>query len=310
MSPERLRVAISGASGLIGGRLAATLASRGCRVDRLVRRAPAPGGTDVRWDPAAGTIDAAALEGVDAVVHLAGESVAVGRWTPARKEAIRRSRVDGTRLLAETLARLHRPPRVLISASGVGYYGDRGDEAITEDSAAGTGFLADVCRAWEAATEPARRAGIRVVNLRIGMVLAAEGGALARMLVPFRLGLGGVIGSGRQHVSWIALEDLMGAIQHLMVAESVSGPVNVVAPDPVMNRELTKTLGRVLRRPTLAPLPAPIVRLLFGEMGQSLLLEGARVLPARLQASGFHFVHPGLEGALRSELGRVVPATR
>lgn len=297
------RVVISGASGLVGTRLAALLTTGGHRVDRLVRRPPAAASTDIRWDPAAGEIDAAGLEGADAVMHLAGENIAGGRWTAARKEAIRRSRIDGTRLLAESLARLGRRPRVLISASAVGYYGPRGDEPLTEDSASGRGFLAEVCQAWEAAAEPARRAGIRVVNPRLGMVLAATGGALGRMLIPFRLGLGGVMGSGRQYVSWIALEDLVEAITYLMFAGHVSGPVNAVAPGPVTNRGFTQTLGRVLRRPTLAPLPAPLVRLLFGEMGQALLLDGARVLPARLLASGFRFRYPDLEGALRSELG-------
>ena len=295
---------VSGASGLVGGALVAALEVAGVRVVRLVRRRPAPGESDVGWDPASGTIDARGLEGADAVVHLAGESIAAGRWTPARKDAIRRSRVDGTRLLAETLARLSRPPGVLVSASAVGYYGSRGDEALTEASAPGTGFLADVCRAWEAAAQPARDAGIRVVTPRIGMVLAARGGALARMLPPFRLGLGGVVGSGRQYMSWIALDDLVGAIRHVIGDGDVAGAVNAVAPLPVTNREFTRTLGRVLGRPTLAPLPAPVVRLLFGEMGEALLLDGARALPARLQAAGFRFRHPGLEAALRSVLGR------
>jgi len=297
------RVVITGASGLVGSSLAGFLATRGHRVDGLVRRPPEAGSTDIRWDPATGTIDAAALEGADAVVHLAGESIAAGRWTPAHKRVVLRSRTDGTRLLAETLARLRRPPRVLISASAVGYYGDRGAEPLSEDSAAGRGFLADVCQAWEAAADPARRAGIRVVHPRIGMVLAAAGGALARMLTPFKLGLGGVVGNGRQYMSWIALDDLVGALHHLIFTDSISGPVNAVAPGPVTNREFTKTLSRVLRRPTLVPLPAPMVRLLFGEMGQALLLDGARVLPARLQASGFRFLYPDLESALRSELG-------
>lgn len=300
--PER--VIVTGASGLIGASLTASLAAAGHRVDRLVRREPASGSSEIRWDPGAGVLDPVPLEGAGAVVHLAGESVAAGRWTAARKAAIRRSRVEGTRLLAETLARLDRPPGVLVSASATGYYGAAGDEPLTEASAAGAGFLAEVCRAWEAATEPAARAGIRVVTLRIGLVLAARGGALGQMLVPFRLGLGGVVGTGRQWMSWIALGDLIGAILHLLGAGDVAGPVNAVAPGPVTNREFTRTLGRVLGRPTLAPLPAPLVRLLFGEMGQTLLLDGARVLPARLLASGFRFLAPDLETALRRELGR------
>jgi uncharacterized protein (TIGR01777 family) len=237
-------------------------------------------------------------------VHLAGESIAAGRWTPARKAAIRASRVGPTRLLASTLAGLHAPPRVFVSASAVGYYGDRGDEPVTEASPPGRGFLADVCRAWEAEAELAGRAGIRVVTLRIGMVLAASGGGLARMLGPFRLGLGGVLGSGRQYVSWIALDDLVAAVAHVIRADGVTGPVNATAPTPVTNREFTRTLGRALGRPTLLRLPAPLVRLLFGEMGQALLLDGQRVLPARLQATGFRFAHSDLEGALRHVLDR------
>lgn len=300
----RRRIAVSGASGLIGGALVPFLSTGGHRVDRLVRHAPARGTTDVRWDPAAGLLDGAALEGVDAVVHLAGENVAAGRWTAARKAAICASRVAGTRLLAETLARLQRPPRVLVSASAIGWYGGRGDEALTETSDPGTGFLVEVCQAWEAATASARDAGIRVVCLRLGVVLAARGGALARMLPVFRVGAGGVVGGGRQVVSWIALDDVVGVIHHALWDETLAGPVNATAPDPVTNAELTRILGRVLGRPTPVPLPAPVVRLLFGEMGEALLLAGARVLPARLAAAGFAFGEPALEGALRSELGR------
>lgn len=298
-----LRVVISGASGLIGTSLGAFLTAGGHRVDRLVRRPPLAGTGDIHWDPSAGVIDAASLEGADAVVHLAGESVS-GRWTPARKRAILESRTAGTRLLAETLARLRRPPRVLVAVSGVGFYGNRGEAVVSEDDGPGAGFLAEVCRAWEAAAEPARQAGIRVVHPRLGMVLSASGGALAKLLTPFRLGLGGVVGSGRQHASWIALDDLVGVLHFLLFADDIAGPVNAVAPGSVTNRELTRVLGRVLRRPTLVPLPAPAVRLLFGEMGQALLLDGARVAPARLQAAGFPFLHPDLEGALRAELGR------
>ena len=298
-----LRVAITGASGLIGRSLAAFLQTGGHRVDRLVRGAVEPGSTDIGWDPSHGAIDVAALEGVDAVVHLAGESVAGGRWTPARKEAIRESRRRGTALLAGALAQLERPPRVLLSASAIGYYGDRGDEVLTEESRAGDGFLAEVCREWEAATSAARSAGVRVVTARFGIVLAAGGGALATMLRPFRLGLGGVVGSGRQYMSWIALDDVVGGLHHLLFADEVAGPVNATAPVPVTNAAFTRTLGRVLHRPTVVPLPAAGVRTLFGEMGEALLLASQRVLPARLEAARMRFEHPQLEGALRAELG-------
>lgn len=295
------RVVVSGASGLIGSALVDVLASRGHRVVRLVRRPAAGGGAEIAWDAARGVVDSDALEGADAVIHLAGKNIA-GRWTAAVKREILESRTAGTRLLASALAALRRPPGVLVSASAVGYYGDRGDRTVTEDSPPGTGFLPDVAKAWEAAAQPAVEAGIRVVHPRIGIVLSARGGALAQMLPPFRLGLGGVIGSGRQHMSWIALDDVVAALEHLAFGSALSGPVNAVAPHPVTNREFAATLGRVLRRPTVLPLPAFMVRLLFGEMGQALLLEGARVLPTRLEASGFRFRYPRLEEALRAEL--------
>ncbi len=297
------RVVVTGGSGLIGRRLAALLISGGHRVDPLVRRRPRPGTTEIEWDPARAEIDAAALEGADAAIHLAGENIGAGRWTPARKQAILKSRVDGTRLLSEALASLKSPPRVLISASATGYYGDRGDEILNEESEPGTGFLAEVCQQWEAATDAARRAGIRVIRLRIGVVLAAEGGALAAMLTPFKLGVGGVIASGRQFMSWIALDDLVAGIHHLIFAEDVSGPVNAVAPNPVTNADFTTAIGRVLRRPTLLRLPAFGIRLMLGEMAKPLLLEGARVMPAKLEASSFRFLYPDLESALRHELG-------
>jgi uncharacterized protein (TIGR01777 family) len=296
------RIVITGSSGLIGRELANFLMSGGHRVDRLVRREAAPGTTEIRWDPARGEIDAEALEGADAVVHLAGENIGARRWTAPVKAAILRSRVDGTALLSETLARLSRPPRVLISASAMGYYGSRGDEAVTERAGPGDGFLPDVCKAWEAATGPAEQAGIRVVKLRTGLVVSGRGGALARMLPVFRMGLGGVLGSGRQVVSWIGLDDLLGAILHLIFSD-VSGPVNTVSPGVVTNADFTKILGRVLRRPTLLRVPGFVVRSVFGEMGRTLLLEGARVEPGALRSSGFRFLEPGLEGALRAELG-------
>ena len=302
MSAPRWRVAVTGATGLVGQRLVPALLAAGHRVDRLTRRPPAAGTTDVQWDPLRGRLDPRALEGVDAVVHLAGESIAARRWSRSVKERIRRSRVDGTRLLSETLGRLERRPRVLVSASAVGYYGDRGEAPLTEDSAPGAGFLADVCREWEAAADPARAAGIRVVHPRLGLVLAREGGALPRMALPFRLGMGGVVGSGRQYWSWIELGDLVRAIELCLGLDGLAGPVNAAAPGPATNREFTRALGKVLGRPTLVPLPAVAVRLLLGEMGQALLLGSARVLPRRLERAGFHFRHPDLPSALRAAL--------
>jgi uncharacterized protein (TIGR01777 family) len=296
-----LRIAVTGASGLVGSQLAAFLTTGGHTVLPLVRRAPRPRSDEIAWDPARGEIDAARLDGVDAVVHLAGEPVAA-RWTDAHKARVRASRVDGTRLLATTLARLASPPRVLVSASAIGFYGDRGDEPLDERSAPGTGFLAEVCREWEAATEPAAAAGIRVVHPRIGVVLAGQGGALATMATPFRLGLGGVVGDGSQMMSWIALDDLVGALHHLLFAD-VHGPVNATAPEPVSNATFVQTLGAVLRRPTMVPMPARAARLLFGDMGEALLLAGARVLPRALLASGFRFLHADLASAMRDELG-------
>jgi len=295
------RIAVSGSSGLVGTRLCAILRERGHTVLRLVRRPPSSA-DEIFWDPEAGRVDVAGLQGCDAVVHLAGENIAAGRWTADRKRRILESRVQGTRVLAEALASLRHPPSALLSASAIGYYGDRGSDPLDERSEHGAGFLCDVTHAWEAATTPAARARIRVVNLRIGVALASQGGALAKMLTPFRLGVGGVVGSGRQYMSWIALDDLVGAIHFALFTQTVRGPVNATAPRPVTNYEFAKTLGRVLRRPALVPLPSPMVRLRFGEMGEALLLGGARVVPATLQKEGFEFLYPELEGALRAEI--------
>lgn len=303
MNERPLRIAVTGASGLVGRRLCAWLASGGHRVQAMVRREPKAGSDEIAWNPALGRIDSAALEGVDAVVNLAGENVASGRWTAPRKDVIRRSRVDGTALLARTIASLSRPPRVLVSASAIGIYGDRAGEWLTEDSEGGRGFLADVCREWESATSPAAERGIRVVVLRIGMVLSAAGGALARMLGPFRMGMGGPVGGGRQYVSWIAMDDLLGIVLRAIEDDSLRGAVNAVAPNPVTNAEFVSILARLLHRPAVVPLPAVAVRLLFGEMGDALLLASARVRPARLEATGFAFRHPDLASALRHELG-------
>ncbi len=298
-----MKVLVSGSSGLIGSALLPFLTARDHTVHRLVRSAR-PSQVDVAWDPSAARIDATRLSGIDAAVHLAGESIAGGRWTAQRKARIRDSRVEGTRLLAEALGQSPQPPKVLVCASAVGFYGDRGSEQVDEESASGEGFLAEVCREWEAAAAPAAARGIRVVHLRIGVVLSAAGGALATMLTPFRLGLGGVVGSGDQYMSWIALDDVVGAIYHALITQALSGPVNAVAPTPVTNREFTKTLGRVLSRPTLLPIPAFAARLAFGEMADELLLSSTRVAPTKLQATGYRFRFPELEGALRHLLGK------
>lgn len=297
-----MKVLMTGSSGLIGSALGARLASQGHGVTRLVRAKPAAGAAALEWDPAAGRLDAAALEGFDAVVHLAGESIASGRWTAARKARIRDSRIQGTRLLSERLARLMRKPAVLVCASAIGYYGNRGEEVLGESSPAGSGFLADLCREWEAASDAAASAGIRVVNLRTGLVLSRQGGALPRMLVPFRLGVGGRIGDGRQYMSWITLDELTGVYLYALRTETLAGPVNAVTPNPVINADFTRTLGRVLRRPTLFPLPAFAARLVLGEMADELLLASARVQPARLVATGYVFRFAELENALRHVL--------
>jgi uncharacterized protein (TIGR01777 family) len=301
------RVAVSGAGGLIGSALTRRLRARDCSVLRLVRRRAQEDGGAVFWNPDTAEVDAGALEGVDAVVHLAGENLAGGRWTAARKRRIRDSRVNGTRLLAGSLAGLDRPPRVLVNASAIGFYGDRGDEVLDEDSAPGAGFLADLCREWEAATEPSREAGIRVVCLRIGVVLARNGGALARMLPAFRLGLGGPVGGGNQIMSWISLTDLTRAIVRLLEDDRFSGAVNGVAPLPVSNAELARALGRALGRPAVLPLPAFLIGLAFGEMGRETVLSSGRILPSRLDQAGFEFEHRDIDSALRHEL-RVAPS--
>lgn len=294
---RRLRVAVTGASGLIGRGLTALLESGGHQVVALRR--------GEHWDPAKEHVDAAAIEGFDAIVHLAGESVAQ-RWTDAAKARIRDSRVQGTRALAEAIARLERKPEVFVSMSAVGFYGDAGQSQIDESASGGAGFLADVCRAWEAAAQPAVDAGVRVVHPRMGVVLSPAGGALAKMKLPFSLGLGGRVGDGEQYMSWVGIDDAVGALYFLLLESSLEGPVNVTAPTPATNARFTSVLGRVLGRPTFFPLPAPIVELAFGEMGESTLLEGARVLPSRLEAAGYPFAHRELEDALRHVLGKGV----
>jgi uncharacterized protein (TIGR01777 family) len=287
----------------MGSALVPTLIAGGHAVTRLVRSTPRPGQAEIPWNPAARSIGTPALEGLDAVVHLAGDNIASGRWTAVKKASIRNSRVHGTTVLCEALAQLVKPPKVLLSASAIGYYGDRGETLLREESPPGRGFLAEVCQAWEAATAPAAQRGIRVVHLRFGMVLSPAGGSLAKMLTPFRLYLGGVIGTGKQYMSWIALDDVLGAFHHALHTEALQGPVNIVAPSAVTNREFTMTLGKVLRRPTRFPLPAFAARLMFGEMADALLLASTRVTPARLVASGYTFQYPELEEALQHLLG-------
>ena len=291
-----MRVLVSGARGLIGSALLSWLRTRGHETSVLSRHAMGPG--EVGWDPSGGRLEARVIEGFDAVVHLAGEPIAA-RWTPVRKALIRESRVAGTRLLAERLADLERPPRVLVSVSAIGFYGDRGDEVLDEASPPGVGFLPAVCRAWEDAAAPAAACGIRVVHPRLGLVLTTRGGALARLLPPFRLGLGGPLGDGRAWWSWVVLEDVIAVLERALVDDGLSGPVNVVAPGAVTNRAFSRALGRVLGRPAFLPVPALVLRALFGEMADGAMLASARVAPARLQVAGHSFRFPGLEAALR-----------
>ena len=293
-----MKVVVTGSSGLIGSALVEALQARGDAVTKLVRRAPQTG--EARWDPDTNQIETAALEGQDAVVHLAGVGIGDHRWTEEHKRAVLESRVKSTTLLATTIAGLTDKPKVLVSGSAIGYYGLRGDEVLTEDSEPGTGFLTDVCLPWEAATKPAEDAGVRVVHTRTGIVLSPDGGALKQMLLPFKLGLGGRIGSGQQWWSWVSIDDEIGAILYALDNDTVSGAANLTAPNPVTNEQFTRTLNRVLRRPTLLPTPTLALRAMFGsEAVDEMFLGGQRVVPARLEASGYAFRHPDLEGALR-----------
>ena len=299
-----MRVLMSGAGGFIGSALAAALAGAGHEVVRLTRGAGAPPSPSViPWDPARGVLDASHLGALDAAVHLSGKNIAAFPWTPAHEKEVWESRVQSTRLLAETLARLERPPRVLVCASGTGYYGDRGDEVLTEEAGPGRGFLADLCVAWEGAAEPATAAGVRVVPLRLAMVLDRSGGALPRMLPAFRLGLGAWMGSGRQYTGWISLADAVGVMQHALGVESVRGPVNAVAPEPVTSRDFARALARALGRPAFLSAPAVVLRLAAGKLGEASLWS-VRAVPARLQATGYDFRYPELDGALRAALAR------
>ncbi len=301
-----MHILVSGTNGLIGSALTPFLEAAGHRVTRLVRGRARPGWGEVAWQPEAGRMPPPALEGLDAVVHLAGESI-TGRWTADKKRRIYDSRVRGTQVICEALQQVVRPPKTFVCASAIGYYGNRGERLLREGGRAGEDFLARVCVDWEAAAAPAAERGIRVVSLRLGMVLSASGGALGQMLTPFRLGLGGVLGGGAQVMSWITLDDVVGAVSHVLATESLHGAVNLVAPEPVSNRDFTKTLGRVLRRPTRFAVPAFAARLLFGEMADALLLASTRVEPAKLNASGYAFRYPDLESALRHVLGKPLP---
>ncbi len=292
-----MRILISGSRGFVGSSLMPVLDADGHRLARLVR-AESTAANAIAWNPETGHVDREALEGLDAVVHLAGEPIAT-RWTSAKKARIRASRVDGTRMLSDVLASLRTPPRAMVCASAIGYYGSRGDEVLTEDSPPGDGFLAELCQQWERAAEPAIQRGIRVVHLRIGVVLSTDGGALGKILPIFRMGMGGRVGNGRQYWSWIAMEDLIGAMRHVLVTDTLRGAVNAVTPNPATNKHFTKALGRALKRPTLFPLPAFAARLMLGEMAEELLLSSARVHPGKLLMNGFTFRYPELDTALQ-----------
>lgn len=296
-----MKILVTGPSGLIGSRLIPLLDGEGHNITRLTSSKSNSSGYTAYWIPDEGKIDIDKLEGHEAVVHLAGESIA-GRWTREKKVKIADSRIKGTRLLSETLARLRSKPGVIVSASGVGYYGNRGDEVLTEESTPGEGFLAGLSVKWENALRPAIEAGIRVVNMRLGIVLSRQGGALEKMLLPFKIGIGGRVGSGRQYWSWIAIDDVLGAIIYSIVTDSISGPVNFVAPNPVTNIEFTRTLGDVLGRPALLPLPAFALRGLLGEMADETMLTSTRAEPVKLLSSGYKFRYPDLKNALEHVL--------
>lgn len=300
-----MKVLVSGSTGLVGSELMAALSANGHDAVRLARTSSSDGRyPSIQWDPIIHSLNTTHLEGLDAVVHLAGDNIASGRWTDYKKQQIKDSRVKNTRFLCESLAKLKNPPKVLICASATGFYGDRGSENLDENSAKGQGFLADVCQEWEDATQPARDAGIRVVNLRTGIVLSPQGGALQKVLPLFLLGGGGILGNGKQVWSWISLPDLVDIIRHALQTDNLSGPVNAVTPNPVSNAEFTQTLGKVLKRPALFPAPAFMLKLIVGEMADALLLGSAKVEPSRLKESGYTYQHETLEIALRHLLGK------
>ncbi|MCZ6616211.1 MAG: TIGR01777 family oxidoreductase [Thaumarchaeota archaeon] len=299
------KILITGSTGFIGSQLIPFLTAGGHTVIPMFRSNGKDDKEDaIYWDPAEGTIDSSKLEGMDVVIHLSGASIANGRWSEERKGIISRSRVDSTVLLSHALSKLRKPPEVLVSASATGYYGDTGKKIITERSAPGSGFLPTVSQEWERSTKPASNAGIRVVNLRTGLVLSPLGGFLKQILPLFRLGLGGKLGSGKQYMSWISMDDLLHVVLFAITNKLVKGPINVTSPKPVTNEKFTKTLGHVLSRPTLFSVPASAIRLLFGEMGKDLVLGGCRVIPEKILTLGFRFSHPTLEKALKHVLGK------
>ncbi|MEQ9406813.1 MAG: TIGR01777 family oxidoreductase [Fuerstiella sp.] len=302
-STDLSTVAISGATGLVGSALTRLLQQEGKSVLAISRRDGGAYRDSIRWDPESGLTNPGRLETVDAVVHLAGENIAAGRWNEALKRRIRNSRVQGTRSLVQSIAAAQNRPKVLVCASAIGFYGDRGATELDESAQAGSGFLSDVCREWEAEANAAADLGLRVVNVRIGVVLNPAGGALAKMLLPFKLGLGGVVGSGQQYWSWIGLHDLTRVIAFCVNNDQLSGPVNAVSPNPLTNREFTKQLGTFLKRPTVFPMPAFAAKLALGEMAEALLLASSRVFPKKLQAHLFQFEHPTLPECLQHELG-------
>ncbi len=292
-----MKIAIAGASGLVGSALIPVLKSMGAQITRLVRSKPRAG--EIEWHPNQAEMSAASLNGFDTIINLAGENIAGGRWTDDQKRKIRDSRISGTHLLSEAMAKLSPKPKVFICASATGIYGDRDDEVLDEQSESGGGFLAGVCREWEKATEPASKAGVRVVNLRLGPILAREGGMLAKLLTPFKMGMGGKVGSGRQYISWIAIDDVIQAIKLAIEDASIHGALNIVSPNPVTNEEFTKTLGHVLSRPTALAMPTFAARLAFGEMADEMLLASQKVLPKKLLNAGFVFKYPELEPTLK-----------
>ena len=296
-----MKIAIAGSSGLVGSALIPILQSDGNQITRLVRSSPKPG--EIEWHPNQDEVNPQRLEGFETIINLAGENIAGGRWTDEQKRKIRVSRINGTHLLSESIAKMTSKPGAFICASATGIYGDRDDETLDEQSETGGGFLAGVCREWEQATEPASKAGVRVVNLRMGPILAREGGMLSKLLTPFKMGMGGKVGSGKQYISWVALDDAVNAIKLAIDDKSIQGPINIVSPNPVTNEEFTKTLGHVLNRPTALAMPAFAARLAFGEMADEMLLASQKVMPNRLNQAGFQFRYPTLESAMRKYVG-------